>query len=120
MCESAYAGVLAQFKLANAGLGNREPRQGHARKSYCPLCPVPTPTSEFHLAFICPSVSGLRGSTGISSFISSCCLRGVTIVKTYGLFISGKDSQGKDVDLPTYLDRGKCLDDLRSSWLSKW
>ena len=120
VCESAYAGVLAQFKLANAGLGNREPRQGHARKPYCPLCPVPTPTSEFHLAFICPSVSGLRGSTGISSFISSCCLRGVTIVKTYGLFISGKDSQGKDVDLPTYLDRGKCLDDLRSSWLSKW
>ena len=120
VCKSDYAGVLAQFRLSNAGLGNREPRQGYGRKSCCPLCPVPTPLSEFHLTVVCPSVSGLRKSTGISTFMSLCNLRGKTIVETFVLFVSGKDSMGKDIDLPGYLDRGKCLDDLRRSWLSQW
>ena len=62
----------------------------------------------------------MRSATQVSSFITSCHLKNISLSKTYSLFLNGKDSNLKDVDVLEYLERGKCLDDLRSLWLSLW
>ena len=120
VCESSFAVVIAEFKLANAGLGNREPRQGHIRQLHCPLCPIQTPNTEFHLVIQCPSLSVMRATTNISSFISACRLKNIPFNRIFDLFVNGKDSDSDEISPHSYLERGKCLADMRQLWLSKW
>ena len=120
VCESSYSSVIAAFKLGNAELGNRAPRAGHLRRSLCPLCPVPSPNSEFHLVMCCSALSAMRSATQISTFITSCHMKNIDLKTTYSLFLNGKNSDGKDVDVNEYLERGKCMEDLRRLWLSLW
>ena len=120
VCESSYSSVIAAFKLGNAELGNRAPRDGHLRRSLCPLCPVPSPNSEFHLVMCCSALSAMRSATQISTFITSCHMKNIDLQTTYSLFMNGKNSDGKDVDVNEYLERGKCMEDLRRLWLSLW
>ena len=56
--------TIAQFRLSNAGLGNRYPRVAgapYARMKTCPLCPCPILT-ETHVVFFCPAVEFLSFS----------------------------------------------------------
>ena len=116
--ESAYAVVIAEFKLSNAGLVNREP--GHIRQPHCTLSPIPSPNTEYHLLIQCPSVSALRASSNISSFITGCRMKNLSFLKIFDLFVNGKDCDNKDITFLSYLERGKCLADLRQLFLSKW
>ena len=117
VCENDSVAVIAAFKFSNAGLGNREPRQGHHRQLQCPLCSVPTTNDEFHLVIHCPSVSTLRTSSNISSFITACQLKNFLFPKIFDYFVNGN---GKHISTDSYLERGNCLADMRKLWLSKW
>ena len=120
VCENTYSSVIAAFKLGNADLGNRAPRMGHLRRSLCPLCPVPSPNTEFHLVMCCSALSPMRSATQISTFITACHMKNISLASTYSLFINGKDSNHQNIGLQEYLERGKCMDDLRKLWLSLW
>ena len=120
VCESDYSSVISEFKFSNAGLGNREPRLGYHRMTVCPLCPQQFPNTEFHLVMQCSSVANLRSTTKIISFINNCKLKGLSSKVTYDLFINGFDSDKTQITVGCYIERGRCLHDLREFWLSKW
>ena len=118
--EHEFLSVLAQFRLGVAGLGNRDPRLGHQRQSYCPLCPVLVVNDELHLVGTCPSVSGLRAETGITSFMNDCRSKNISLTVAYQRFVNGEDWSGNQVPLPSYIERGRALAALRKCWLSRW
>ena len=120
VCENDLSSVITEFKFDNAGLGNKAPRVGYPRKPFCPLCPVKYPNSEFHLLFTCGSVSQLRQDTGIMSFINICLLKEISLETAYTLYVNGEDFNENPVTFTSYLERGKCMDDMRQLWLSKW
>ena len=120
VCESYYSTVITEFKFSNAGLGNREPRLGYPRLTMCPLCPQQFPNTEFHLVMQCGSVADLRSTTNVTSFINICKLKGVSSQLTYDLFVNGLDSDKNQVFSVCYIERGRCLFDLRALWLSRW
>ena len=120
VCEDDVSAVITQFKFDNANLGDKIPRMGYLRKPFCPLCPVQHQSSGLHLLFDCGSLSALRVSSGIQSFINSCKFRGHTMESAYTLFVNGEDYTGTAVPLAVYLERGKCMSDMRKMWLSKW
>ena len=120
VCEDEVSAVITQFKFDNANLGNKVPRMGYPRKPFCPICPVQHLSSGLHLLFVCGSLSALRVTTGLQSYINSCTLRNQTLETAYTLFVNGEDYSGTAVPLPEYLERGKCMNDMRNLWLSKW
>ena len=120
VCEHEYATIVAQFRLGVAGLGNKEPRLGHQRQPYCPLCPVQSINCEQHLVCECPAVQSKRVETGISTFITLCSLKGFVMDTIYRLFVTGLDSNSKLISQSSALERGRSLRDLRACWLDKW
>ena len=120
VCESQWSSVIAEFKLGVEGLGDKQPRTGHFRKPFCPVCPVNMKNSGIHLLFSCGSLTKLRAETGISSFINSCLLKGITLDDIYRLYLNGCDSNENPVPMSDYLERGRCMNDMRNLWLSKW
>ena len=120
VCEHKNASVLACFKMGVAGLGNREPRLGHLRQPYCPLCPTRQVNNELHLVCECPSASVVRSSTGISSFLTQCTLRGFPMNVSFKLFVNSFDCEFKPISQTSSLERGMALDALREAWLSRW
>ena len=120
VCENEYSSVIAEFKLDCANLGNKQPRSGHVPQPFCPVCPVNVPNSGIHLLFSCGSVSALRQETGIQSFITQCLHRGFSLKDCYRYFVNGLNCNGKPVSKQDYLERGKCMRDMRDLWLSKW
>ena len=73
-----------------------------------------------HLLFSCSSLSKLRSDTGISSFLTSCSIRGVSLAEAYKMFITGLDSENKAVSKSIHHERAKCMNDMRQLWLTKW
>ena len=120
VCESEWSTVITQFKLDVAGLGDKQPRPGHFRKPFCPICPVIAANSGIHLLFSCGSLAQLRSATGISSYMNLCKLKNISYDETYRLFVNGFDSNSNLVSVSDYLERGRCMSDMRELWLSKW
>ena len=120
MCESKWSTVISEFRLGCEGLGNKQPRSGYNRKPLCPVCPQSVPNSGLHLLFMCSALSRLRVDSGISSFISACSIRGLSLEKTYHLFITGLNSGGVAVSRDVFFERAKCMHDMRQLWLTKW
>ena len=117
--EGAASQALAQFRLANAGLGNRAPIPGHNRKQLCPVCEL-HPNNECHLVFGCCGVVRERRDLGISRFLGLCSSNGLDLATTYRFYMEGRDSDGSRVSKSDYLDRGEALVKLRCAWLGKW
>ena len=120
VCESKWSSVISEFRLGVEGLGNKNPRSGYNRKPFCHVCPLLQPNSGLHLLFSCSSLSRLRVDTGISSFLTACFVRGVSLNEAYRLFISGFDSEKKSLSQESFHERAKCMNDMRQLWLSKW
>ena len=95
---------------------------GYMRKIYCPLCPVHIQhlNNCLHLLFVCGSLSSLRVASGIQSFITSCTVQNKSLESAYALFVNGEDLVGQPISVRDYLERGRCMNDMRSLWLSKW
>ena len=70
VCENEFSALITQFKLECASLGNKQPRLGHVRKPFCPVCPGRVPNTGLHLLFSCGSTSRLRIDTGIQAFVT--------------------------------------------------
>ena len=120
ICENELSTIITQFKFDHADLGNNAPRPGYHRKLFCPLCPVLHRTSCFHLLFVCDSIKHLRVSTGIQGFINSALVKNLSLEDAFKLFVNGLDCQGKPVLINNYLERAKCMSDMRLQWLSMW
>ena len=120
VCESKWSAIIAQFRLGCEGLGAKQPLRGHRRRPFCPLCPDQHENTGTHLLFDCSSLAALRAKTGISSFRNSCIMQGLTMEETYSLFINGLDLSLKKISIKDHHERGKCIDRMRSLWLSKW
>ena len=118
--ECEWSAVITEFKFENEGLGNKQPRQGKPRKPFCPVCPVKVANCGFHLLFCCSSLSKLRAETGITSFMTMCTLKGLTMLEAYSMFVNGEDSDKSQVSVSNYLERGRCMHDMRKLWFSKW
>ena len=118
--ENQLSSVIAQFKLANEGFGNKHPIKGFSRLRYCPLCPINTLISGLHVVFICGALKPLRRNTGVALFMTQCALKGYSDDEAYRLFVNGYDSSKHLISIEAYFERAKCLNDLRSLWLSKW
>ena len=118
--ENEFSSVISEFKLDSVGLGAKQPRLGHVRQPICPACPSHAQNTGIHLIFQCTSISTLRIETGIQSFLTQCILKGLTLQECYSHFINGLDSNGKSILVQDYLERGKCLRDMRDAWLVKW
>ena len=118
--ENELSSVITEFKFGSEGLGNKQPRPGRPRKPFCPVCPVRELNCGIHLLFSCSSLSVLRADTGITSFMNMCSVSGYTMKETYDMFVNGLDCNKKKVSLSSYLERGKCMNDLRKLWFSKW
>ena len=120
VCENKWSTVISEFRLGCEGLGNKQPRNGHPRMPYCPVCPSKQPNNGLHLLFFCGCLSSLRAVTGIATFKTSCTLNGISVEEAYALFITGFDSKRKEISKSDFFDRAKCMNDMRTLWLSKW
>ena len=120
VCENKFAATIAEFKLDHAGLGDKNPRLGYQRKPLCPVCPLQVKNSGMHMLLECSSVSALRCTTGIRGFMTLCLDKGMTLSQCYHRFVNGLDSNGNALKVHDYLERGKCMYDMRELWLSKW
>ena len=120
VCENVLSTVITEFKLECEGLGNKQPRLGHIRKPFCSVCPGNIPNTGLHLLFKCGSLSGLRQETGIQSYVNLGLWKGLSLDETCRLFVNGLDWSKKTVSKSDFLERGKCMSDMRILWLTKW
>ena len=114
--------VVAQFRLSNAGLGNKHPRflgEWSARQVTCPLCPSNT-ISEAHVIFFCPAVEEFRKELGLSMFRAVCRTKYLSEEQTFTTFINGLDFNGTMIKIAEIQDRALALDTLRGHWLARW
>ena len=120
--DHSFLDTISQFRLSNAGLGNRCPRFAgvpYLRQTHCPLC-GPTQLTEAHVIFSCPSVEHFRSELELTMFRTICQNKGFSEMKTFTLFINGLNCDEKPVDLDDILARGLALDTLRGHWLALW
>ena len=120
--EHFHLDTIAQFRLSNAGLGNRFPRFAgalYARQKSCPLCTAAVLT-EAHVIFFCPSVERFRRDFELNFFRTVCQTKGFSEEKTFRLYVNGYDWNEKPVDGNDFASRGLALDTLRGHWLSGW
>ena len=120
VCENKWSRTISEFRLGCEGLGNKQPRTGYNRKQFCPVCPQRHPNNGMHLIFSCSSLSKLRAETGISSFITVCSIRNIPLDQAYSMFVNGLDSEKKLISRTAFLERAKCMHDMRQLWLTKW
>ena len=120
VCEDECSTVITEFKFDCAKLGDKQPRQGYPRKPHCPVCPMNVPNTGIHMLFSCGSLATLRQETGIQSFIVQCQQQGLSLSESFRLYVNGLTSLGKPINRQHYLERGKCMRDMRELWLSKW
>ena len=92
----------------------------HVRKPFRPVCPGNIPNTGLYLLFKCGSLSGLRQETGIQSYVNLCLWKGLSLDETCRLFVNGLDWSKKTVSKSDFLERGKCMSDMRILWLTKW
>ena len=117
-CEESF--VISEFKFGCENLGDKQPRDGQHRRPLCPVCPMRAPNTGLHMLFCCSSLSGLRKETGITGFINLCAWKNYSLEETYDLFVNGESHEKSPVPVDAYLERGKCMQDMRALWYSKW
>ena len=120
VCENECSTVITEFKFDCAKLGDKQPRNGYERKPFCPVCPMNVPNTGIHMLFSCGSLAPLRQETGIQSFIVQCQQKGMSMTECYTLFVNGLTPLGNPLSRQDYLERGKCMRDMRELWFSKW
>ena len=120
--EHQHLDTIAQFRLSNAGLGNRFPRWAgvfYARQTSCPLCNLQL-LDEAHVVFFCPMVENEREELDLVFFRNRCLEKGFSHKKIFFTFVNGLDWNGRAVQRKEILDIGLALDTLRGHWLAKW
>ena len=120
--EYGQLDTVAQFRLSNAGLGNRYPRfpmEGYQRRSSCPLCTCSS-LSEGHVVFFCPAVEFFREELDLKFFRNICTKNGFSEVKTFSLYVNGHDWNENLVAEPDFPSRGLAMDLMRGHWLARW
>ena len=120
--EHPQLATIAQFRLSNAGLGNRYPRFAgvlYVRQKLCPLC-VGQKLTEAHVIFFCPSVERFRREFELNFFRTVCRTQGFDEDKTFSIYINGHDWNENPVPDTDYASRGHALDTMRGHWLSLW
>ena len=121
--EHEHLSTVAQFRLSNAGLGNRFPRfpaAVYSRRTSCPLCPS-LELSEGHVVFFCSGVERFREELDLKFFRNICARKGFSEVKTFSLFVNGHDwNELGVVSDPDFPARGLAMDTIRGHWLSRW
>ena len=120
--EHDHMDTVAQFRLSNAGLGNRFPRfatAAYARRSSCPLCPSNL-LSESRVVFFCTAVESHRRELDLVFFRNICKSKGYSEEETFITFVNGLDWNGNPVQDTDYAERGLALDTIRGHWLAKW
>ena len=119
--EHSHLDTIAQFRLSNAGLGNRQPRWAgfyYARQVFCPLCT--STISEDHIILSCPAISRARSDLGIAFFRNRCHEKGMSQQSTFSSLVNGLDHNGATISKADIVTMGLALDTLRGLWLSKW
>ena len=114
--------TIAQFRLSNAGLGNRQPRwpsHSYLRRTFCPFCPTLLLT-EYHVVFVCSSVEKYREELDLTFFRGICKSKGFSEQKTFFLFVNGHDWNENVLPASEFPSRGLSLDIIRGHWLSLW
>ena len=92
--EHNHLDTIAQFRLSNAGLGNRYPRFAgvmYQRQVSCPLCTCSSLT-EAHVVFFCPAITNHREEFNLTLFRTVCQSKGFYEEETFSLYINGLDS----------------------------
>jgi hypothetical protein len=120
--EHPQLATIAQFRLSNAGLGNRYPRFAglpYVRQKLCPLC-VDEVLTEAHVIFFCPSVERFRKEFELNFFRTVCRTQGYGKEETFNIFINGHDWNGNPVPDTDFASRGLALDTIRGHWPSLW
>ena len=120
--EHSQLDTVAQFRLSNAGLGNRFPRfrvEGYQRRSSCPLCTC-SRLSESHVVFFCPAVEHFREELDLKFFRNICSKNGFSEEKTFSLYVNGHDWNENLVADPNFQSRGLAMDLMRGHWLARW
>ena len=120
--EHTQLDTIAQFRLSNAGLGNRFPRfpvEGYGRRKACPLCSCSS-LSEGHVVFFCPAVEHFRDELDLKFFRNICEMKGFSEEKTFSLYVNGHDWNENLVADPDFPSRGLAMDLMRGHWLSRW
>ena len=120
--EHSQLDTVAQFRLSNAGLGNRFPRfpvEGYRRRTTCPLCSCQS-LSEAHVVFFCPAVERFREELDLKFFRNICKKKGFSEEKTFSLYVNGHDWNENLLPDPDFPSRGLAMDLLRGHWLSRW
>ena len=116
--ENKMTSVIATFKLANEGFGNKHPIHGYARRKFCALCPGEIPISGPHVIFFCKSLEMVRCETGIISFLNDCTSQGLSWKRAYLMYINGLSPADKHLSVREYYERAKVIDLMRNLWLS--
>ena len=118
VCEHDGCSPLAQFKLSNAGLGNRAPRSGRQRTTICSLCAGAL--DEAHVAFVCPGLEAYRyDHTNVMVFITMCATRGILRRLAFKMYVRGLDWNGQKISTSLYLARGLVLKRILAEWLNR-
>ena len=119
--EHSHLDTIAQFRLSNAGLGNRYPRWAgfyYAKQVFCPLCPAII--SEDHVVLSCPSITEARRDLGIAFTRNRCQEKGLSQQSAFSSLVSCVDHNGASLSKADIVSLGLALDTLRGLWLSKW
>ena len=119
--EHSHLDTIAQFRLSNAGLGNRYPRWAgfyYAKQVFCPLCPAII--SEDHVILSCPSIAEARRNLGIAFLRNRCQEKGLGQQATFSSLVSCVDHNGAILSKADIVNLGLAFDTLRGLWLSKW
>ena len=65
--------------------------------------------TDLHCVTECSNTASVRKETGVSKFFTSAKLRGMSIEKSYALFVHGFDLEGRLIEESDYKERGRCL-----------
>ena len=107
--------------MGAAGIGNKAPRAGRPyRTKWCPLCPAGTPSSEEHIAMVCPAVDQTRRDTGLLTTINLGILAGLEGRQVYFNLLNGLDCKGRKLPLKDFLDVGRSLGLVLDKWMGMW
>ena len=119
VCESDEASTIAKIKVACAGLGNKAPRTGMPRRSYCPLCGPGVEINERHVIASCKGVLDVRRGSGVSGMLALFRAEGLEEEDSFYKYVNGLDSKRVKVTREAYLSRGSAMGEVVEAWLSR-
>ena len=85
-----------------------------------PVENLPPKSSEFHVNWECGAVSNERRLTGVSNFILSCDLAGISRHNSFFLYVNGYHLSLPRSDLNECLVRAECLRYIRQAWIDRF